>query len=278
MQVHFNQTRSTTITTQRQSPQAPWTCVLIEHPHLHLHLQGSEFNPPHCGTSITLRALTINDDYTNMIETNIVFIFLSELNRWVAVNDDDDRTDKKLQQVIERVGRSWWTWQWSTPYCIHAIPTGTFFKKCWTVHWQRCWWPLFSLERKTHGGGVKSKEGIRIALKNKHNLVYCVFTPHPLTMSTVQGLQVHTANDAAIKKKRLLLKNYSETKQSIISPHDEIRYRANSHMVYCLPHTPFTLYVAETNNNRISTLRDPNSITRVETFTCIKKGNQLHLL
>ena len=40
-----------------------------------------------------------------------------------------------------------------------------------------------------------------------------------------------------IKKKRLLPKNYSETKQGI-SSQDEIRYRANSHMAYS-PHSMY---------------------------------------
>ena len=76
------------------------------------------------------------------------------------------------------------------------------------------------------------------------------------TWYPLQGVQVHTASDTAIKKKRPLLKNHSEANQTV-SHHDEIRYRTNSHMVYYLPHTPFTLYVAETNDNRISTPKRP---------------------
>ena len=64
--------------------QAPCTHVFIEHPHLYLHLQGcSEFSPPHCGISITLRTLfyNIKDNYASMLEINKALILLSGI-KW----------------------------------------------------------------------------------------------------------------------------------------------------------------------------------------------------
>ena len=47
----------------------------------------------------------INDNYSNMIKAKNALILLSELNEQVAVNNDDGRADKKLQQMIERKER-----------------------------------------------------------------------------------------------------------------------------------------------------------------------------
>ena len=190
----------------------------------------------------------------------------------------------KLQQMIERVGKPWWTWQWRAHLITLMQYQQEHFKKCWTIHWQWWWWPLF-LEnedtwQRSEIKGKTSESHWRINPK----LDYCVFT-HPSlgsnehlvfsTWYTLQGLQEHTANDAAIKKKRLLLKNCSETEQPSI-----LMMKFDTERIVIWPtasHTlHFNLYVAEANNIRISTRRNPNKHTRRNLRPVPKKNNFIY--
>ena len=155
--------------------------------------------------------------------------------------------------MIERKGKPWWTWQWRAHLItLMLCQQGTFSKspgQCIDSDDD-----LFFSRTKAHGGGVKSGKVSESHWRiNPTSLIVCLHIHLSEATSTVQGLQVHTTSGPTIKKKRPLQNSYSETKQSVISSHNEIRYRANSHMAYCLPHTPFTLYIAETNDNRTST-------------------------
>ena len=140
---------------------------------------------------------------------------------------------------------------------------------------------LFLENEDTWWGEIR--EGIRITLKNNSILVYCVFT-HPslgsnehLVSSTwypLQGLQVHTASGAIVKKKRLLLKNCSELNN--LSSVPTMRFNTGRIAIWSTVHTPFNLYVAGANDNRISTPQKPEQHHTHRNIHFVSK-EQLHL-
>ena len=157
-----------------------------------------------------------------MNEINKTLILLSKLNRQVAVNSDDDgRADKKLQQVIK--GKEDLDEHDNEGHTLlHSCNTNrNIFKKVLDSILTVMMTPYS--RTKVHGG-VKSKEGIRVTLKNKHNLVYYVFTHKSSNNEDLLPIHDRRFKDfrytqsvvLSPKKKRLPPKNHSETKQSSV--------------------------------------------------------------
>ena len=167
----------------------------------------------------------------------------------------------KLQRIIERKGRPWWTWQWRAFLITFMQYQKEHFQRVLDSTLAMVMMTPFSRERRHMAEEWNQGKDIRVTLKNKPEArLLCVYTPitrkqrapclqYVVHLTRTSGTHsqwcCHQKEETSPKK---LQWNWTT-----INSYDEIRYRENNHMIYYLTHTPFTLYIAEANNIRIPT-------------------------
>ena len=187
--------------------------------------------------------------------------------------------------MIERKGRSWWTWQWTTPYYTHVISTRNIFKKSAGQHIDSDDDDPFFSRTKAHGGGVKSRKGIRVTLKNNlTSSITCLHTQHSeatSTLSSIRGipyLEFRYTQPMMLPSKRIDLSWRITVKPIKQSSVHMMRFDTGRITIWSTATRTLhlTCMLQRLTISESQPRRDPNSITHTETFTSYQKEH-LHL-